>query len=170
MRRPRGAQYCALQTVQLGVCDSRLCQTASMRRRPIIILTFALALSVVLPASAQTSAEERAKVWFKEHDRNHDGYLTADEVVSYERKLFKRKDASGAGKLSLGEYCAGIPANMPEEADRCRRRFAAINSSGDGFITPEEMAAYFKRVLQAADTNGDGKVSLDEWLASPDSH
>jgi Ca2+-binding EF-hand superfamily protein len=145
-------------------------QIASMRIGPLIIVTLASALSVALPASAQTSAEERAKVWFKEHDRNHDGYLTVDEVISYEMKLFKRKDTSGAGKLSLGEYCAGIPANFPEEADRCRQRFAAINSSGDGFITPEEMAAYFKRVLQAADKNGDGKVSLDEWLASPDSH
>jgi Ca2+-binding EF-hand superfamily protein len=140
-----------------------------MRRRLLILLTFVLALSVVLPTSAEMSAGERAKIWFKEHDRNGDGFLTVDEVVPYELKLFKRKDATDAGKLSLGEYCAGIPTNLTEEADRCHRRFAAIDSSGDGLITPEEITGYFSRVLQAADKNGDGKVSLDEWLASPDS-
>src|ERR1700674_67779 len=87
-----------------------------MRGQLIIPLTFVLALSVVLPTSAEMSIEEHAKRWFMEHDRNGDGFLTVDEVVHYELKLFKRKDITGAGKLSLGEYCAGIPADLPEEA------------------------------------------------------
>jgi Ca2+-binding EF-hand superfamily protein len=141
-----------------------------MRGQLTIPLTFVLALSVVLPTSAEMSIEEHAKRWFMEHDRNGDGFLTVDEVVHYELKLFKRKDITGAGKLSLGEYCAGIPADLTEEADLCHRRFAAINASRNGFVTPEEIADYFGRVLQAADKNGDGKISLDEWLAAPDSH
>jgi len=88
--------------------------------------------------------------------------------VHYELKLFNREDTAEVGKLSLGEYCAGIPADLTDEADRCHRRFAAIDWSGDGLIRPEEVTDYFGRVLRAADTNGDGKVSLDEWLASPD--
>src|ERR1019366_2724308 len=100
-----------------------------MRRLLLILLTFALGLGMVLPTSAGMSLEEHAKRWFKEHDRNGDGFLTVDEVVPSELKLFKRKDVTGAGKLSLGEYCAGIPTDLTEEADLCQRRFAAIDSN-----------------------------------------
>ena len=141
-----------------------------MRGQLLIPLTFVWALTIVLPTSAEMSIEEHAKRWFMERDRNGDGFLTVDEVVHYELKIFKRKDSRGTGKLSLGEYCTGIPADQTEEVDLCYRRFAAIDASGSGFITPEEITDYFRRVLKAADKNGDGKVSLDEWLASPDSH
>ena len=85
-------------------------------------------------------------------------------------KLFKRKDSTGSGKLSLGEYCVGIPADLTAETDRCHRRFAAIDANGDGLIAPEELTDNLRRVLQAADKNGDGKVSMDEWLAASDSN
>jgi Ca2+-binding EF-hand superfamily protein len=42
--------------------------------------------------AAQTFDTRRAKECFVEHDRNHDGYVTLEEVMGYETKLFNRMD------------------------------------------------------------------------------
>ena len=77
-----------------------------MRRGLLIILTFVLTLSVAPSALAQMSAEERAKVWFKEHDRDHDGYLTADEVKGhfpFIEQNFAQVDVDHDGRISPAE-------------------------------------------------------------------
>ena len=39
--------------------------------------------------AAQQSGADRAKRWFLQNDRDHDGYLTADEVIAYPTKTPK---------------------------------------------------------------------------------
>jgi Ca2+-binding EF-hand superfamily protein len=118
----------------------------------------------VTSTAAQESAADWAKRWFKENDRDHDGNLTADEVIAYQLKLLKRMDRFDDGNISPQEYCAGIHSNQSDMA-RCHRHFAAIDANGDGYITAEEVTAYYQLILKTADVNKDGKVSLDEWLA-----
>jgi hypothetical protein len=137
----------------------------AMRRQLAIALTFAMALSVVLPAFAEMSARERANLWFQQRDQSGDGFLTVEEVVLYEFKLFERMDSRGEGKLSEAEYCIDIPAELTANINRCRLHFAAIDTNDDDYITPDEIATYLRLVFQAADQNGDGKVSLGEWAA-----
>ena len=78
----------------------------------------------------------------------------------------KRADKSGDGKLSLREFIAGIPLDQPEEIDRYRRRFKAMDDDHDGYVTPEEMTTFYRFLLTTSDTNGDGRVSLPEWLGA----
>ena len=137
-----------------------------MRHRYLPLLLAGLVAITAVPCRADMSSEERAKRWFEEHDRDHVGYVTADEVVSYELKRFKRMDAIGDGKLSLAEFCSGVPSDQFEEISRCRGLFVAMDSDGDGFVTREELSRYYRDAIHRADQKGDGRVTLEEWLAS----
>jgi EF hand len=110
----------------------------------------------------RAQADARAKVWLTPHDRDRDGFLTIDEVVGYESKAFRREDLDGDGRISAAEFVTGIP---PELVERYRKRFAEMDANGDGYLTLDEVNGYYRRILQAANRDGDGKVSLDEWLA-----
>lgn len=136
-----------------------------MSRTVLIGFVLVLALSAG-SALADMSTQERLQRWFQEHDRDHSGYLTSDEVIAYELKQFKRMDRAGDGRLSVDEYCSGIDETAAGEVDRCHRRFATIDKKGDGYITQEELSDFYRRVMQAADKKGDGRITLDEWLAA----
>jgi len=136
-----------------------------MRQFPIILLTLA-SLAAAPSARADSTAVGAQTNWFKTHDRDGDGYITYDEVMSYELKLSKRADKNGDGKLSLREFIAGIPQDQPDEIQRYYRRFAAMDANHDGFVTPEEMAKFYSFLLKTSDTNDDGYVSLEEWLGA----
>ena len=135
------------------------------RYLPFLLAGFVLATSLSCLAAGM-SPEDRAKRWFAAHDRDHVGYLTADVVVAYELRRFKRMDSNSAGKLSLSEFCSGVPSDQAEELSHCRGLFVAMDHDGDGYVTDEELSAYYRQVIDRADQKGDGRVTLDEWLAS----
>ena len=140
-----------------------------MRNVTSLALATLLASSALLPFSrlllAQQTNETLAKEWFVEHDRNHDGYITLDEVMGYEAKRFKRMGPDDAGRLREDQYCAGIPTTNTAEIDRCHTRFAKIDSNSDAYITLDEVQAYYGALLQSADQNQDGKITWDEFKA-----
>ena len=137
-----------------------------MGHRYLPFLLAGLVLVTALPCHAGMTPEERAKRWFQAHDRDHVGYLTADVVVAYELKRFRRMDSYNAGKLSLGEFCGGVPTDQFDEMSHCRGLFVTMDRNGDGYVTEQEVAYYYRGVIQRADQKGDGHVTLDEWLAS----
>ena len=133
------------------------------------ILTPATKVTSTSTVSSSTTADQsgasRAKRWFLQNDRNHDGYLTADEVIAYQLKLLKRMDQFNDGNISPQEYCQGDDPDMAAYIARCHRQFATIDSNGDGYITAQEVTEYYQLLLQTADLHKDGKITLDEWLA-----
>jgi hypothetical protein len=129
-------------------------------------LCFGLGLAPTPAAKADSPAIGSATNWFKSHDRDKDGYLTFDEVVGSEVKLMKRADKNGDGKLSLREFIAGVPLDQPDEIDRYHRRFKAMDADHDGLVTPDELTTFYRFLLTTSDTNGDGHVSLQEWLGA----
>ncbi len=137
-----------------------------MRSIAAFLVALGLGLGAAPSATADSAAVGSATNWFKSHDRDGDGYLTADEVIGYEVKLMKRADKNGDGRLSLREFIAGIPLDQTDEIDRYHRRFKTVDADHDGFVTPEEMTTFYRFVLKTSDTNGDGYVSLQEWLGA----
>jgi Ca2+-binding EF-hand superfamily protein len=140
-----------------------------MRNVTSLALAALLASSALLPFSrpllAQQTNETLAKEWFVEHDRDHDGYITLDEVMGYEAKRFKRMGPDDAGRLREDQYCAGIPATNTAEASRCHTRFTKIDANGDAYITLDEIQEYYRALLQSADQNRDGRITWDEFKA-----
>lgn len=128
-------------------------------------IALAACLSFADRASADMTAKDLAIQWFKANDRDKDGYLTVEEVVTYETKIMKREDLDGDGKLSLQEYLAGIPSGRADIVAEQTKRFARMDADGDGFVTVEEMTVFYQAELTKADKDGDGKVTLEEWLS-----
>jgi Ca2+-binding EF-hand superfamily protein len=116
---------------------------------------------VVTRIEMRTTAAER----FDKIDTNHDGKLTADEIEAAHReaaaKHFAAKDTDKDGRLSRAEV-----AKMPDAM------FARLDANHDGFLTPDELAqgrhGHGGMGFMHADTNGDGVISKDEWLAASD--
>ena len=69
-----------------------------MRTTLPLLIALGLALGSMPAALAQAPATKSATHWFEIHDRNGDGYLTFEEVVSYELTLMRQADKSGDGK------------------------------------------------------------------------
>jgi Ca2+-binding EF-hand superfamily protein len=140
-----------------------------MRKLTLLILAAMLASSVQLtltrPLLAQQTNETLAKEWFVEHDRDHDGYITLDEVMGYEAKRFRRMGPDDAGRLREDQYCAGIPITNIAEMKRCHTRFTKIDVNGDAYITLDEIQEYYRALLQSVDQNQNGRITWDEFKA-----
>jgi Ca2+-binding EF-hand superfamily protein len=132
----------------------------------VVCAAAGVALIDISSATAQMSEQDQAKRWFLEHDRDHDGYVTLDEVMRRETELFNRMGPDSAGRLREDQYCAGIPAYKSADIKRCHDRFTNIEgTSSDGYISLDDIGAYYRAILQKADQNHDGRVTLNEWLA-----
>src|SRR6185437_10251004 len=111
------------------------------------------------------SPQDFAQDWFEIHDRDRVGYVTADEVVKYELKVFKRFDADHDGKLTFREFAGGIPPDQATYLAANHARFDHMDADHDGTVTAAEMEAYYRALLKQLDKKGDGKITEAEWFA-----
>ena len=81
-----------------------------MRNVSSLALAALLASAALLPFSrplfAQQTNETLAKEWFVEHDRDHDGYITLDEIHEYYRALLQSADQNQDGRITWEEFKA----------------------------------------------------------------
>ena len=102
---------------------------------------------------------------FEQADKNHDGMLSLDEVNAFlVREIFGPRDKNKDGKLTRAEWMVSKDASLAED-------FRVRDANGDGVVTMEEALAYgrkkgmAKELMQKADTNKDGKLSMAEIRA-----
>ncbi|MGE5505810.1 MAG: EF-hand domain-containing protein [Actinomycetota bacterium] len=133
-----------------------------MRVLPLAVLMAALTLpagarDLIGPSNAGRSAMAR----FNALDRNHDGRLTWDELMSHGRQygadsLFLLLDANGDGRLSAREV-------EGKGGGGRLARFDAYDVDHNGYVTRREFPAFVDRVLfDALDRDHDGGLSLAE--------
>lgn len=113
---------------------------------------------------------------FSEFDTDHDGKLTKVELLEGQNKQMQ-KNRANMGSGQMGNNMKGMARNAPT--------FESYDLNGDGFLTENELdEARAKRVAQKEsegkmmknsdnqtkfseiDTNGDSKVSKEEFLAN----
>jgi hypothetical protein len=83
-----------------------------------------------LPRAAKTSlSKEQAR--FNRYDRNRDGQISRNEMLSTRVKAFQKLDTNHDNMLSFEEW-----------AVKTSDRFKEIDSNHDGVITPAELLAY----------------------------
>ena len=126
---------------------------------------------------------------FKEWDLNGDGVLSKDEIINGYRKTYgkvdeneienmiKSIDLDGNGVIDYNEFLACAMSKdkilRNENLELCFKAFDLDNS---GKISLDEVFALFKRgskenedieafkeMIRAADENGDGEISLEEF-------
>jgi len=129
---------------------------------------------------------------FNSVDEDGGGTLSHDEVHRFLTQLgqtctmeevkamIKEVDTDGNGEIDFDEFTILMQKALenvdPEE--ELKWAFSLFNSSGSGAITPEELMDTFmaelgeavstdeaKAMLEAADADGDGHVSLEDFIS-----
>ncbi len=151
----------------------------------VVIAVFALTVGVSgvagpgRPAFAQQGAggggQDRI-IQFQLADLNGDGFISADEAAVRHEETFAIIDANDDDTLSVEEYLAVRfgggsqgPGLGPRRAEMDKRKLARFNSmdtDGDGIVRKSEFLATGEEQHKAADTNGDGRVSIWEYRAA----
>jgi calmodulin len=133
---------------------------------------------------------ERLEVFFKEADKDDDGFLTIAELTrtirryGYKggeaeiRKFFNMADTSGDAKVSLDEYLSVMkkaPSLKHSEA-AMRRVFEMFDKDGNGSIDRDELRQVFaelgnyfpesemQRMMAIADADDSGSLEYEEFI------
>ena len=133
-----------------------------------ILLAAVFAVLAALPAFAQgteTDAQS-AERYFDRLDQKKQGFFTLADMQRIEAKTFKRVDDNKDGELTLSEYNFGIPDERQDVIDRFTRRFRMADSDTNGRVTMDEYMTFCAKVVEAADTNKDGMVTKEEFIAA----
>lgn len=120
---------------------------------------------------------------FNELDTDDDGLLTAEELAKIPHitaeqvaRMIAHLDKDGDGKISLAEFTAPLapmPPPFPPLPDFPHPPpfpvppiLKSFDTDNNGILSPAEFAAF----VAALDTNGDHRVSADEWRAYLQAH
>ena len=129
---------------------------------------------------------------FRSFDRNNDGSLTQLELGSLLRSLglkpspdqleilINKADTNNNGLIEFSEFAALVSpellaAKSPYTEDQLRQLFRMFDRDGNGFITAAELAHSMAKLghaltaeeltgmIKEADTDGDGRISFQEF-------
>lgn len=116
-----------------------------------------------IPA-AGSAAEDSAQRAFDKLDANHDGAVTADEYVAAARTRFAALDPQNTGKVTAAEI-ASSPRAQAHVQRAAAHRVKGMDTNGDGVVTLDEYLAAAKKRFSRLDKNGDGFIDADEMPA-----
>ena len=102
---------------------------------------------------------------FEKIDANHDGVISADEYVAAAKTLYAQLDTQHNGKVTASEIATSprTQQRAVRVADRLIRR---MDSNGDGVVSQDEFLAAAKARFARIDKNADGFIDADEATGS----
>jgi Ca2+-binding EF-hand superfamily protein len=118
------------------------------------VLAAALALGVFLapgPARAQTTPAPDLRAWVKKYDKNRDGKLDRGEFHQAAVDAFFLRDKDKNGYLAISELKEASPEAIK-----------AVKRKNDARISLEEYVNALFKDFEAADTDGDGLLTVEE--------
>lgn len=126
-----------------------------MLKRNLLPAASAAILGVLLAAGANAGKGG----FLRAMDADGDGQVTLTEFEARAAKRFARIDANGDGQLSRQE--------VREAKGKRKARFQArFDADKDGTVSAEEITAVLRERLQKQDRDGDGALSMSEYLAA----
>jgi Ca2+-binding EF-hand superfamily protein len=106
-------------------------------------------------------------------DSNRDGLVSADESAAWHEGVFAAFDSDDDEMVTREEYLAGhmgpgygAGPRAAQTAPRKEARFKEMDKNGDGKLTLDEFLGYAAARFKLADADGDGKVTVWEFRAA----
>ncbi len=104
---------------------------------------------------------KRAQAIFAKLDANHDGVVTQDEYLAAANAQFKALDTAGTGQLTAAEI-ASSPKALDRDNHVAEHIVKKLDSNGDGSVSLDEYLAAAKARFSKLDKNGDGFIDAGE--------
>jgi hypothetical protein len=95
---------------------------------------------------------------FDEMDANHDGVVTREEYIAYQKKRFDEFDTNHDGKVDAKEI-ASSPPLMERNLKTAERMVKEWDKNGDGVVSAEEFQAAAADRFARQDKEGTGKIT-----------
>lgn len=108
------------------------------------------------PGLRPPAADPQLRSAFDRIDRDRDGAITLAELDAARLGVFQQMDANGDGRLTREEIVAA-------RGELAAARFGELDKDKDGFVSRREYLEAGRVDFRAADTNGDGKLSFEEF-------
>jgi hypothetical protein len=95
---------------------------------------------------------------FDEMDTNHDGFVSRDEFIAYQKKRFDEFDTNHDGKINAKEI-ASSPPLMERNLKTAERMVKQWDTNGDGVVTADEFKKDADERFTKQDKAGTGKIA-----------
>lgn len=105
-------------------------------------------------------------------DTNKEGKISKEEWVAYQTRMFKALDKDGDGFLEPEEFY-GHPKPVDfatggySRALETKQMFGRIDANGDGKVSLQEYLNFQNEVFGMMDTGKKGVVTAGEWIKEP---
>jgi len=141
------------------------------------------AVLVMMVGTLTDSEIREMRKTFEAIDENHDGLITAAELkkamgrvdgsksdVEEVERIMKMADINGDGVLSYQELLlTAVDRKLRAKEERLWDTFRRLDLDGDGKVSAKEIEQVLGKenaaeLIKEADTNGDGFISIDEFV------
>jgi hypothetical protein len=130
-----------------------------MKKIALFVTAICGSLLVAGPVMAMEPYMPRSPKVFAKLDSNADGKITAAELQPRAAKRFDRLDQNSNGEVTAAEIDTAFQKVIAQRRDRILRRMV---KDANGIVTRAELDAFVVFMMDSADSNHDGGVSLDE--------
>jgi Ca2+-binding EF-hand superfamily protein len=105
-----------------------------------------------------------AQAHFDKLDTNHDGVVSMDEYLAAATAMYQKLDTQGNGRVTAQEL-ATSPRTLKRDERRAQFAIKHMDTNGDGVVSQEEYLAAAKARFARIDKNGDGFIDAGELPA-----
>ena len=135
--------------------------------RKIATTTLILALAASAHADEPKPAHPHHGGFLEAADSDHDGNVSRAEFIAWREKQFAHMDRNGDGVLDAADHGDVDQQHeaMKARGDQMREK---LDSNGDGKITKEEFVNSGTPMFDKADTDGNGVLDAKEMQAARD--